>query len=88
MKKTILAGLAALLLLAACNSGEKKKDTAAPAETKQADTSMPPPTVNPEPEILYACPMHPEVRGKKDEKCPKCGMKLTEPVTKEGTKTN
>jgi len=29
---------------------------------------------------LYACPMHPEVIGKKDEKCSKCGMKLTVPV--------
>jgi hypothetical protein len=31
-------------------------------------------------EQMYACPMHPEVQGKKDEKCSKCGMKLTEPV--------
>lgn len=28
----------------------------------------------------YSCPMHPEEIGKKDEKCSKCGMKLTEPV--------
>lgn len=33
-------------------------------------------------EQLYACSMHPEVIGKKDEKCSKCGMKLTEPVKK------
>lgn len=26
----------------------------------------------------YACPMHPEVTGKKGEKCPKCGMALVE----------
>ena len=32
-------------------------------------------------EKMYACPMHPEVIGKKDEKCSKCGMKLTEPVS-------
>jgi hypothetical protein len=24
----------------------------------------------------YVCPMHPEVKGVKDEECPKCGMKL------------
>jgi hypothetical protein len=30
---------------------------------------------------LYACPMHPEVTGKKDEKCPKCGMSLNVPVS-------
>lgn len=29
---------------------------------------------------MYACSMHPEVIGKKDEKCSKCGMNLTEPV--------
>lgn len=31
-------------------------------------------------EQMYACPMHPEVQGKMDDKCTKCGMKLTEPV--------
>lgn len=29
---------------------------------------------------LYACSMHPEVQGKMNDKCPKCGIKLTEPV--------
>lgn len=29
---------------------------------------------------IYACPMHPEVQGKLNDKCPKCGMKLTKPV--------
>jgi uncharacterized lipoprotein NlpE involved in copper resistance len=32
------------------------------------------------PNQLYACSMHPEVTGKKDSACSKCGMKLTEPV--------
>lgn len=31
-------------------------------------------------EKMYACPMHPEVQGKLNDKCSKCGMKLTEPV--------
>lgn len=30
---------------------------------------------------LFACEMHPEVQGKKDDKCSKCGMKFTEPVS-------
>lgn len=30
---------------------------------------------------MYACPMHPEVQGKLNDKCPKCGMKLTVPVS-------
>jgi len=29
---------------------------------------------------IYACPMHPESQGKLNDKCPKCGMKLTEEV--------
>ncbi len=29
---------------------------------------------------LYACPMHPEVQGKWNDKCSKCGMDLTEEV--------
>ncbi len=29
---------------------------------------------------IYACPMHQEVQGKLNDKCPKCGMKLTVPV--------
>jgi len=33
-------------------------------------------------QALYACPMHPEVTGKKGDKCSKCGMKLTKPVEK------
>jgi len=26
---------------------------------------------------VYSCPMHPEVHGKLNDKCPKCGMKLS-----------
>ena len=37
---------------------------------------------------MYACPMHPEVQGKLNDKCPKCGMKLTEPVTEATTKSS
>lgn len=31
-------------------------------------------------EKMYACPMHPEIIGKKNEKCSICGMELTQPV--------
>lgn len=43
-------------------------DNAAPLENKSKQQE------------LYACPMHPEVQGKSNDVCPKCGMKLTEPV--------
>jgi len=44
------------------------------------DTTTKPEIMKPVAEQLYACSMHPEVVGKKDEKCSKCGMKLTVPV--------
>jgi hypothetical protein len=28
-------------------------------------------------DVLYACPMHPEITGKKGDKCSKCKMLLT-----------
>ena len=37
-------------------------------------------------EKMYACPMHPEVQGKLNDKCSKCGMKLTEPVAENASK--
>jgi FtsP/CotA-like multicopper oxidase with cupredoxin domain len=30
----------------------------------------------PEGDVIYACPMHPEVVGEAADRCPKCGMKL------------
>ena len=30
----------------------------------------------PEGDVIYVCPMHPEVVGEESERCPKCGMKL------------
>ena len=29
---------------------------------------------------IYSCPMHPEIHGNLNDKCSKCGMKLTVPV--------
>lgn len=61
---------AMFLSLAAC------KDSQAQSENN-AQTSEQPATSG---ETLYACSMHPEVTGKKGEKCSKCGMELTVPV--------
>jgi len=54
-------------VLVSCN--QKNKQT----ETTTTETTA---TIS----QLYACSMHPEVTGKKGDKCPKCGMELTEPV--------
>ena len=68
MKNIILSALAMAFLLIACNSNtEKTRET----KTEEESTGS---------EQLYACTMHPEVTGKKGEKCSKCGMELSVPV--------
>ncbi len=37
---------------------------------------------------IFACPMHPEITGKKGDDCSKCGMELTEPVTQVGNQND
>lgn len=54
-------------VLVACNQKSKETETTTTTKT-EAGTQ------------LYACSMHPEVTGKKGDKCSKCGMELTEPV--------
>ena len=52
-------------------------------KNKQAETTNTPLMENDSTRVkdshskLYSCPMHPEVQGKLNDKCPKCGMKLT-----------
>lgn len=90
MKKIIFSTLAIAIILISCNQKNKEtskdetpettkdattiaKDSAVDGETKTIDSQ----------EKMYSCSMHPEVQGKMDEKCSKCGMKLIEPVEKE-----
>ncbi len=75
MKNVILAVLAMVFVLIACNSNtDKSKETKTEKESTPAAQ-------------MYACSMHPEVTGKKGDKCHKCGMELSEPVKKEGSST-
>lgn len=68
MKKLMIPVFLMVTLFAACDTTttNKKTNNAAQPETKK--------------EQLFACPMHPEVTGKKGDKCTNCGMELTEPV--------
>jgi len=74
----MLATIAMVFVFAACNSNNEK--TKVPSEANPVDTPTKKEEMKPVAEQLYSCPMHPEVIGKKDEKCSKCGMKLTVPV--------
>ena len=74
MEVAFVAMIAASLSLASCGNKSSQKPTeAAPAATEQ--------TAADDASVTYACPMHPEVTGKKGDTCRICGMEL-EPVTK------
>ncbi len=56
------------ILSSACNKSAK--------DEKQSEAGKKDTTIK---QIVYTCPMHPEVRSlNKDDKCPKCGMNLVE----------
>jgi hypothetical protein len=88
MKKIIFSAIVMAFILVSCNQ-KNKETTTGHSRTMGKDntmmdndsTMMNDKTKTMEnQEKMYACPMHPEVQGKLNDKCPKCGMKLTEPV--------
>ena len=85
MKKLYFLALCVVMVLTSCNP--KNKEDASESHTNHHDSITHTDTTAEhhaaeaaEQVALYACPMHPEVQGKKDDKCSECGMKLTEPV--------
>ncbi len=68
MNKLFLAVATIAMFLAACNNNPKQAESTSTNSTEQTNQK-------------FACSMHPEVIGNKGEKCSKCGMELTEPVT-------
>ncbi len=75
-----VAGIA----LSACNGGSNKSGESKDAKKDSLSAKS------------FACPMHPEVTGKKGDKCSKCGMELMEvkstsettaPVSKDANQT-
>ncbi len=70
MKNLILSAIVMAFVFTACSSNTN--------ETKKE-------TATTNETQLYACSMHPEITGKKDDKCSKCGMKLTVPVKQSET---
>lgn len=67
MKKIIFSAVIMTFVMVSCNQKNKE---AATSNTEESETAS----------GMFACPMHPEVTGKKGDKCSKCGMELTEPV--------
>ncbi|MES2747145.1 MAG: heavy metal-binding domain-containing protein [Bacteroidota bacterium] len=82
MKKVIFSVLV-LALVFSCN--KKTEETTTETGVVTTDTVVRVvDTVSTEPEVesLYSCSMHPEVQGKLNDECSKCGMKLSELVPK------
>lgn len=82
MKKTIFFVLIMASVLVSCNQKNSENTTntieklendsiAATDSIKVYDNSQ-----------MLSCAMHPEVQGKLNDTCSKCGMKLTEPIEK------
>ncbi|WP_211196201.1 heavy metal-binding domain-containing protein [Flavobacterium sp. H122] len=88
MKKLIFTATLMVLVFVSCNNKNKESETLN-SEMKNQDSTMVDQkfqTENHESQ-MYACPMHPEVQGKKGDTCSKCGMELTKPVVKNETPT-
>lgn len=81
MKKITFLAILMAFVLVSCNQKSKEITTDGPQLIGKDSIMMDDKTKTTDnPEKMYACPMHPEVQGKLNEKCSKCGMKLTEPV--------
>lgn len=65
-------------VLVSCN--QKKEVATEETVVVEKDTVVVDHSNMPEHSKMYACAMHPEEQGKLEDKCPKCGMDLTEPV--------
>lgn len=69
MKNLLLALAIIAFVTISCNQKKNDSTTETTAVEATQDTTQ-----------LYACPMHPEITGKKGATCSECGMELTEPV--------
>ena len=94
MKKIFLILVCSFLTLISCNQKTQIEDktNSEIVETDSTNTAKDGTNIQneiPKKEVvekLYSCSMHPEVKGKLNDKCSKCGMKLTEPVAENATK--
>ncbi len=89
MKKSIviitvlLAGLlAGTVITTSCTSKKAGQDQKEGEDHKHAEGE------EHDKEMVYACPMHPEVTGKEGDKCSKCSMKLELVKSTDSTKVH
>lgn len=85
MKKTIFFALIMASALVSCNqkNNENTTNTIKKLENDSMAMEMEMDSMKMNHDSkMFACSMHPEVHGKLNDTCNKCGMKLTEPVEK------
>ena len=75
MKKLFVIAFA-IIAFAACNKKTEEHNEEPTTQTTEAETTAAPEEMPADTEVVYACPMHPEVTGKKGDKCSKCEMDL------------
>ncbi len=84
-KKLFTLGVAALFLIGAsfissCGDSQSSENQ---DEQEQVETDEIENTDSNQTAAVYACPMHPEEKGKEEDKCSKCGMPLEKADTEE-----
>lgn len=70
MTNLIFSVAFAAIAFTACNNGD---NTSTDSKSSKVDSSITATNT----EQVYSCSMHPEVTGKKGDRCPKCNMELT-----------
>ncbi len=69
-KNIAIVVICSAVFFAACTNNSSETKTKSTTDTTANATS------HEGGDHIYACPMHPEVTGKENDNCPKCGMKL------------
>jgi nitrous oxide reductase accessory protein NosL len=85
MKKTIFLAFIMAAVLVSCNqkNNENTTNTIEKLENDSMAMEMEMDSMKMSHDTkMFACSMHPEVQGKLNDTCSKCGMKLTEPIEK------
>lgn len=77
MKKSIIALCTVVFVLISCNQKKMQNEPLQQIMAHDTTITHDDSKKKNQYEKLYACPMHPEVQGKRNDKCSKCGMKLT-----------
>jgi len=78
MKKSFLISMLVVVMMSGASALVTSCGSKGAQQEEQAQEPVEEPAASTGEEIAYACPMHPEITGKKGDTCSKCGMDLEE----------